>query len=154
VAFTDCNDQNHRFTKPGRICGRLFFYFVCDHVSWLAPSSIAASGERVALRKTAELHGTRIHLTQVFLSPKSAMPRWEKQNGEGSRLPLYKTAQLKICLLTLRAQKGSRDLYHSIAQRVEECFVLIVESIAHSATCFFGESCDCVNLIARSFYVG
>ena len=42
VALTDCNEQNHRFTKPGRICGRLFFYSVCDHASYLAPFVICA----------------------------------------------------------------------------------------------------------------
>jgi len=63
----------------------------------------------------------------------------EKQNGEGSRLPLYKRAQLKIYLLTVRTQKGSRDLHHSIAQRLHV---------------FSGESRDCVNLIAKTFYVG
>jgi hypothetical protein len=32
TALTDCNEQNHRFTEPGRIYGRIIFSFLSDHV--------------------------------------------------------------------------------------------------------------------------
>jgi hypothetical protein len=51
-----------------------FIPFVITLVGWL-PSLIAATCERVAPRKTAELHGTRLQITEVFLSPKSATPQ-------------------------------------------------------------------------------
>ncbi len=70
------------------------------------PSLIAATGERVALRKTAELQwnstsdNASLPLTQI------GNAATEKQNGEGSRLSLCKTAQSKIFLLTVRAQNA------------------------------------------------
>ena len=94
MALTDYNEQNHRFTKPSRICGRLFFYPVCDHVGWL-PSLIAVTGEcraaedrRVAWNSTPD--NARLPLAQV------GNGATDKQNGEGRRLPLYKTTQLNI----------------------------------------------------------
>jgi hypothetical protein len=106
VALTDCNEQNHRFTKPGRICGRLFFYSVCDHVNCLAPfvncghrrACRAAENCRVAWNSTSD--NASLPLIQV------GNAATDKQNGEGSRLRLYKTAQSKIFLLTVRTQNA------------------------------------------------
>jgi hypothetical protein len=72
-----------------------FIPFVITLVGWL-PSLIAATGERVAPRKTAELHGTRRQITKVSLSPKSATPQRISRMEKAARLPLYKTAQLNI----------------------------------------------------------
>jgi hypothetical protein len=73
----------------------------------LPPSLIVGTGERIARRKDYRVawnssFNANLPLTQV----RNAAT--EKQNGEGSSPPLRKTAQVEICLLTVRDQEGSR----------------------------------------------
>ena len=64
----------------------------------MAPSFIVATGERVALRKSAQSHGTRVSDNASFRSPKSATP---------SRITRMDTAAARHC-----AKQHSRRYFY------------------------------------------
>ena len=103
--------------------------------------------------KTTELHGTRV-LTQIFLSPKSVTPRRRNRMEKAAVGPLCKTAQVEICLLTVRDQEGSRapSIHCSACRNSERLIYALTGQVGPSTGLRMLESVPSTRQIACTQY--